>query len=132
MNAESVGEVVRTGEHGLTLVILRRKLARDGIIVLPGNQQLWKSARRPDDGGGVARIVTRQKGIIMRDWKETNRLRELQEEVAAEKGIRPDTLRRLLAKVDEFSESHRAFGLPDDMLSILKDDLENETASFVN
>lgn len=28
--------------------------------------------------------------------------------------IRADTLRRLLAKVDEFSESHRAFGLPDD------------------
>jgi DNA sulfur modification protein DndC len=91
-------------------------------------QQLWKSARRPDDGGGVARIVTRQKGIIMSDWKETNRLRELQEEVAAEKGIRADTLRRLLAKVDEYSESHRAFGLPDDLLSILKDDLEHEEA----
>ncbi|MGI8604342.1 MAG: DNA phosphorothioation system sulfurtransferase DndC [Verrucomicrobiales bacterium] len=89
-------------------------------------QQLWKSARRPDDGGGVARIVTRQKGIIMSDWKETNRLRELQERIAAEKGIRADTLRRLLAKVDEFSESHRAVGLPDDLLSILKDDLEHE------
>lgn len=88
-------------------------------------QQLWKSARRPDDGGGVARIVTRQKGIIMGDWKETNRLRELQEEVAEEKDIRADTLRRLLAKVDEFSESHRAFGLPDDLLHILKDDLEH-------
>lgn len=37
--------------------------------------------------------------------------------------IRADTLRRLLAKVDEFSESHRAFGLPDDLLHILKDDL---------
>lgn len=92
-------------------------------------QQLWKSARRPDDGGGVARIVTRQKGIIMSDWKETNRLRELQEEVAAEKGIRADTLRRLLGKVDEFSESHRAFGLPDDLLAILKDDLEHERST---
>jgi hypothetical protein len=29
----------------------------------------------------------------------------------------------LLAKVDECSESHRAFGLPDDLLAILKDDL---------
>lgn len=86
-------------------------------------QQFWKSARRPDDGGGVARIVTRQKGIIMSDWKDTNRLRELQEQIAAEKGICADTLRRLLAKVDEFSESHRAFGLPDDLLNILKDDL---------
>jgi hypothetical protein len=59
----------------------------------------------------------------MSDWKETNRLRELQEEVAKEKDIRGDTLRRLLAKVEEFSESHRAFGLPDDLLNILKDDL---------
>jgi len=50
----------------------------------------------------------RQKGILMSDWKETNRLRELQEQIAAEIGIRADTLRRLLAKVDEFSESHRA------------------------
>jgi DNA sulfur modification protein DndC len=91
-------------------------------------QQLWKSARRPDDGGGVARIVTRQKGILMSDWKETNRLRELQDEVAAEKGIRAETLRRLLAKVDEYSESHRAFGLPDELLAILKDDLEHEQA----
>jgi len=95
-------------------------------------QQLWKSARRPDDGGGVARIVTRQKGILMGDWKETNRLRELQEEIAAEKGIRPDTLRRLLAKVEEYSESHRAFGLPDDLLSILKDDLEHEKSPEEN
>ncbi len=101
-------------QSGLTLI------SDDELFLI---QQLWKSARRPDDGGGVARIVTRQKGIIMSDWKETNRLRELQEQIAAEKGIRADTLRRLLAKVDEFSESHRAFGLPDDLLAILKDDL---------
>jgi DNA sulfur modification protein DndC len=30
-------------------------------------------------------------------------------------------------KVDEFSESHRAFGLPDDLLNILKDDLDSES-----
>jgi hypothetical protein len=35
-------------------------------------------------------------------------------------------LRRLLAKVEEFSESHRAMGLPDDLLRILKDDLDQE------
>lgn len=92
-------------------------------------QQFWKTARNPDDGGGVGRIVSRQKRIVMSDWKETNRLRELQDEVAAEKGIRADTLRRLLNKVDEFSESHRAFGLPDDLLNILKDDLEHDAAS---
>ena len=73
--------------------------------------------------------LSRQKGIVMSDWKETNRLREIQEEVAAEKGTSADTLRRLLAKVDEYSESHRAFGLPDDLLNILRDDLEYEMAS---
>jgi hypothetical protein len=80
----------------------------------------------------VGRIVSRQKGIVMSDWKETNRLRELQEEIAAEKGTRADTLRRLLAKVDEYSESHRAFGLPDDLLNILKDDLEYDATSSPN
>jgi hypothetical protein len=84
---------------------------------------MWKAARDPDDGRGVARLVNRQNGVIMSDWKETNRLRAIQDEVAQEKNISPDTLRRLLAKVDEYSESHRAFGLPDDLLNILKDDL---------
>lgn len=91
-------------------------------------QQFWKAARNPDDGGGVGRIVTCQKGIVMSDWKETSRLCELQEEVASEKGIRADTLRRLLAKVEEYSESHRAVGLPSDLLNILKDDLEDKAA----
>lgn len=89
-------------------------------------QKHWKAARQPDDGGGVGRIVTRQRGIVMKDWKEVNRLRDLEEEVVAEKGIRADTLRRLLAKVEEYSERHRAYGLPDDMLNILKDDMEHE------
>jgi hypothetical protein len=55
-----------------------------------------------------------------------NRLRELQEQIAAEKGIRADTLRRLLGKVDEYSDSHRAFGLPGELLAILKDDFLEE------
>ena len=59
----------------------------------------------------------------MSDSNQPNRLRELQEEVAREKSISPDTLRRLLAKVEEYSESHRPFGLPDDLLTILTDDL---------
>ena len=95
-------------------------------------QKHWKAARQPDDGGGVGRIVTRQRGIIMKDWKEVNRLRDLEEEVVAEKGIRADTLRRLLAKVEEHSERHRAPGLPDDMLNILKDDMEHEKATLEN
>ena len=95
-------------------------------------QKHWKAARQPDDGGGVGRIVTRQRGIVMKDWKEVNQLRDLQEEVAAEKGIRADTLRRLLAKVEEYSERHRAHGLPDDMLNILKDDMEHEKGPAEN
>ncbi|MBI3923525.1 MAG: DNA phosphorothioation system sulfurtransferase DndC [Armatimonadetes bacterium] len=87
-------------------------------------QQMWKAARDPDDGRGVARIVNKQRGVIMTtDLKELNRLREIEEEVASEKGINADILRRMLAKVEEFSESHRAHGLPDDLLNILKDDL---------
>jgi hypothetical protein len=34
----------------------------------------------------------------------------------------------MVAKVEEYSESHRAKGLPGDLLNILKDDLENQTA----
>jgi hypothetical protein len=64
----------------------------------------------------------------MVDIKEAGRLRELQEEVALEKDISPDILRRMLAKVEDYSESHRAMGLPDDLLNILKDAL-NETDS---
>jgi DNA sulfur modification protein DndC len=59
---------------------------------------------------------------------ELNRLRELEEDVAREFGVRADTLRRMLAKVEEYSESHRAHGLPDDLLNILKDDLSRREA----
>ncbi len=88
-------------------------------------QQRWKAARDPDDGRGVARIVNKQRGVVMNaDLNELNRIRELEEKIAQKFGIRADTLRRMLAKVEEYSESHRAHGLPDDLLNILKDDLE--------
>jgi len=89
-------------------------------------QKFWNAARDPDDGRGVARIVNRIKGVHMVDLKEAGRLRELQDEVAIEKDISPDILRRLLAKVEDYSESHRAMGLPDDLLNILKDAALNE------
>jgi len=92
-------------------------------------QQMWKAARDPDDGRGVARIVSRQRGVIMTaDLNELNRLREMEDEVAREKGIDAETLRRMVAKVEEYSESHRAMRLPDDLLNILKDDLERSAA----
>jgi DNA sulfur modification protein DndC len=92
-------------------------------------QKLWKSARDPDDGQGVSRILNKQRGIIMNtDPIELNRLREMEEAVAQELGIRSDTLRRMLNKVEEYGESHRAHGLPDDLLNILKDDLEAQNS----
>jgi DNA sulfur modification protein DndC len=91
-------------------------------------QQMWKAARDPDDGRGVTRIINKQRGIIMSaNLRELNRLRELEEEVAREKAIDADTLRRMVAKVEEYSESHRAHGLPDALLNILKDDLEAQS-----
>ncbi len=96
-------------------------------------QQMWKAARDPDDGRGVARIVSKHRGVIMSsDLNELNRLREMEEEVAREKGIDAETLRRMVAKVEEYSESHRAHGLPDDLLNILKDDLERSAAASRN
>ena len=94
-------------------------------------QQMWKAARKPDDGRGVARIINKQRGVMMNtDLKELNRLRQLEEEVSQEMGIRPDTMRRMLAKVEEYSESHRAMGLPADLLNILKDDLDDNNINI--
>jgi hypothetical protein len=59
----------------------------------------------------------------MNESKEAHRLRELEETVAREQGISIDTFRRLLAKVEAYSESHRAFGLQDELLIILQEDL---------
>jgi DNA sulfur modification protein DndC len=103
-----------------------RVISDDELLLI---QKMWNGARRPDDGNGVARIIERQRGVIMNDWDDTTELRQTQETVANEKGICSDTLRRLLSKVEEYSESHRAFGLPDDLLNILKDDLEEQTQS---
>jgi DNA sulfur modification protein DndC len=92
-------------------------------------QQTWKAARDPDDGRGVARIVNRQKGVMINaDLGELSRLREMEDKVAAEKGINVETLRRMVAKVEEYSETHRAHGLPGDLLNILKDDLYRTSA----
>ncbi|MCX5828033.1 MAG: DNA phosphorothioation system sulfurtransferase DndC [Deltaproteobacteria bacterium] len=92
-------------------------------------QQMWKTARDPDDGQGVARIINEQRGVIMNtDINELNSLREMEEKVAQELGVRADTLRRMLAVVEGYSESHRAYGLQDDLLNALKDDLDSQAA----
>ena len=48
---------------------------------------------------------------------------KLEAEVAAEKDLSADTLQRLVAKIEEFSENNRAHGLPAELTKILQDDL---------
>ncbi len=97
------------------------KLISDEELLLI--QQLWKAARDPDDGRGVARIVNRIRGTGMSDLKEVSRLQQLQDDVCKEKNISPEALRRLLAVVEQYTDSHRAMGLPDELLRILNDEL---------
>lgn len=130
---EGPGPLIIEGRRELLKKLLKLQEETGLALISPEEllliQQLWKAARDPDDGRGVARIVTKQRGVIMNtDLNELNRLRELEEKIAQEFGIRADMLRRMLAKVEEYSESHRAHGLPDDLLNILKDDLESQSA----
>lgn len=90
-------------------------------------QKHWNSARNPDMGTGVAEIVHLQKGERMPDLKDESQLRSIEAEVARAKGISEETLRRLIAKVEEYGESHRAQGLPDELLQILQDELREKT-----
>src|SRR5690606_10181380 len=86
-------------------------------------QKHWNSARNPDTGTGVVEIVHLQRGVPMPDLKDESQLRAIETEVARAKGISEETLRRLIAKVEEYGESHRAQGLPDELLQILQDEL---------
>lgn len=86
-------------------------------------QIFWKSARGPDSGNGVASILFTQRGLDMPSSNEDDQLRLIEQEIVEEKGISLGTLRRLVSKVEEYGESHRAVGLPDELLQILQDDL---------
>jgi DNA sulfur modification protein DndC len=92
-------------------------------------QQQWKGARDPDDGRGVARLVNQHRGLPMNDLRETARMRRLEAEVASEKGLSPQTLQRLVAKVEEYSESHKAVGLQAELTRILNDDLRGPNSN---
>jgi hypothetical protein len=59
----------------------------------------------------------------MPDISDDSQLTSIEQNVAGEKDISLETLRRLVAKVEEYGESHRAVGLPDELLQILQDDL---------
>lgn len=89
-------------------------------------QAHWNSARKPDAGTGVVEIVHLQRGVPMPDLKDDSKLREIESRVASAKGISEETLRRLVAKVEEYGESHRAQGLPDELLQILQDELRSK------
>jgi DNA sulfur modification protein DndC len=62
----------------------------------------------------------------MNEVKGQDWLRELEEQVAREKNVSVETLRRLLVKVEDDSEGHRASDLPDELLKILEEDLERQ------
>ncbi len=88
-------------------------------------QTFWNSARNPDDGSGVANIIFQQKGENMPESRSINQLHIIEEKIANEKGISIDTLHRLIAKVEEYGEKHKAFGLSDELLQIFQDDLRD-------
>jgi DNA sulfur modification protein DndC len=92
-------------------------------------QTFWNSARNPDDGTGVVNLIYQQKGGFMPDVRDDAYLREIEQEVSHQKEISLETLRRMVAKVEEYGESHRAQGLPDELLQILNDDLRKNTVA---
>ncbi len=124
---EGNGPVLIKGRRMLLRELLKlqdaakMKLISDEELLLI--QQLWKSAREPDDGRGVARIVNSHSGLPMHDLRNTARLRKLEAQVAEEKKLAAETLQRLVAKVEEFSENNRAHGLPAELKRILLDDI---------
>ncbi len=126
---EGPGPLTIEGRRKLLKRLLKLQDETELTLIAPEEllliQQQWKAARDPDDGRGVARIVNKQRGVIMSaDLKEVNKLREMEEAVAREKSINADILRRMLAKVEEYSEYVHTRGLQEDLLNILKDDLE--------
>lgn len=47
-------------------------------------------------------------------------------------GLNVETLRRMVAKAEEYGEIPRAHSLPDDLSNLLKDDWEEQTAVAEN
>lgn len=91
-------------------------------------QQIWRGARDPDDGRGVARLVNQQRGIPMNDLRQTARLRKLEADVAEAHKLNSETLQRLVGKIEEYSEMQRAHGLQIELQRILQDDIRTNNA----
>ena len=94
-------------------------VGNDELLVI---QRYWNSSRLPDSGTGVARLILENKGLDMRTTNGITILERLQDAVCSRRGLSTDTLRRLTEKVREYGESHRAHGLPDELIGILRDD----------
>ncbi len=109
-------------ETGLTLI------NEEELLLI---QRHWKGARDPDDGRGVARIVGRHKGIVMKDLEEMDKLRVLEEQVCEEKTLSHETLHRLVSTVEEYEESHHRSGLPADLVRILNDELNKKAKELM-
>ena len=61
----------------------------------------------------------------MKSAKQAQRLRAMVEDVSDARRLNPETMHRLVAKIEEFSESHRAAGLVGDLQRILQDDIRS-------
>lgn len=84
-------------------------------------QQIWRGERGSDNGRGVAHLINQQRGIPMNDLRQTARLRKWEAEVAEDKGLSPETLQRLVGKIEEYSEMQWARGFTDQLNTVHKD-----------
>ena len=59
-------------------------------------------------------------------YENTDQIINIERKIAAEKGISVDTLRRLVKTVEQYAESHRPFGMLEELYRILQDELIDE------
>lgn len=90
-------------------------------------QLAWRADRGADDGQGVLRILGGSSGIMPSTMMEkAERISQIEDDVATDRGVNVTTLRRLAAKVAEYNNHRRARGLKDELLNILVDDHSDE------
>jgi len=61
----------------------------------------------------------------MNQSKKSETLSQLQEQICKEKNVSSNTMRKLLDVVGQYGDSHRAVGLLDELLDIIKEDFDN-------
>jgi len=88
-------------------------------------QSFWKTARNPDDGLGVSKIMSQYSGIEIPN-KHSNMLKEVEIQIADKHDISLDILDRLIGKIKEYEDTSRATGLLNELEQILKDSLNEQ------